>query len=366
VAAVLADAGAILLKQYRLCRWCLERHGGSKSIKPEEQCYICHGLMDSLDSIAEKIADAVGGYEFETFLIGATLPTQIYEREDAMRARLKIRGRESVKNQLTRELGMRLARLARKKVEYMKPDITISLTIDKENNVDVAVKSRPLALFGRYVKKSRGMPQKQDKCPACEGRGCDACSHSGLSGYGSIEGVIAESVVESTGGQAPKFSWIGSEDHSSLVLGSGRPFYARVFNPKKRRLKRTGIRGNGIIATLKVIEDGPELQPRFKVKTRIHAKCEKELLKEDMRKLNSLTGAEVSFENRSKIAVKKIYSARARRIDSSQFSLTMVSDGGLMIKQFVGGEEYMKPNISEILGTKCECVTFDILDVELQ
>jgi tRNA pseudouridine synthase 10 len=361
----LADAQSILLKQYKLCKRCFERHADGRA-KPGRQCYICHCLMDSLDSIAERIVDAVRSYEFETFLIGATLPTQIYEREDAMRARLKIRGRESVKNQLTRELGMRLVRQARKKVEYMKPDVTVSLTIDKENNVDVAIRSRPLALFGRYVKKSRGVPQKQDRCPSCEGRGCDSCNYSGLSGYSSIEGVIAKDLVEMTGGQVPKFSWIGSEDQSSLVLGSGRPFYVRVFNPKKRRLKRSRIRSNGIQATLSVIEDEPKFHPRFRVKTKIHAKCEKALSKQDMKELSSLAGAEVSFENRSKTATKKIYSARARRIGDNQFTLTIVADGGLMIKQFAGGEEYMKPNISEILGTKCECVAFDILDVSLQ
>jgi tRNA pseudouridine synthase 10 len=65
------------------------------------------------------------------------------------------------------------------------------------------------------------------------------------------------------------------------------------------------------------------------------------------------------------LATKRIHSARARRIEGSQFELIIVADGGLMIKQFVGGEEYMRPNISEILGAKCECVTFDILGVEL-
>jgi tRNA pseudouridine synthase 10 len=361
----LADAQAILLKHYKLCRRCFERHGGGRT-KHSAQCYICRGLMDSLDSIAEKIMDAVRGYEFQTFLIGATLPTQIYEREDAMRARLKIRGKESVKNQLTRELGMRLARLTRKKVEYMKPDATISLTIDKENNVDVAVRSRPLAIAGRYVKKSRGVPQKQNRCQSCEGRGCDSCDHSGLSGYDSVEGVVAKGLLEMTGGQAPKFSWIGSEDQGSLVLGTGRPFYARVFNPKKRKLKKSRVGGSGVMATLKVIEDEPELQPHFKVKTRIRAKCERALSKDDMKKLDSLVGAVVSFENRFKTATKKIHSARSRRIGDNQFMLTMVADGGLMIKQLVGGEEYMKPNISEVLGAKCECVAFDILQVDLQ
>lgn len=360
----MADAQYILLRQYKLCKRCFERHAAGR-VKSDMQCYICRGLMERLDSIADKIVDAVKSFESETFLIGATLPTQIYEREDAMRARLKIRGKESVKSQLTRELGLLIAKRERKKVEYMNPDITINVTIDKENKVDVAVKSRPLVLAGRYVKKSRGLPQKQNRCQKCGSRGCDSCNYSGLSGYDSIEGVVAKWLVEMTGGQTPKFSWIGSEDQNSLVLGNGRPFYARVINPKKRKLKKGMIKDNGIQAILSIMKDEPEHQPRFNVKTRIHVRCERAVAKEDLEKLNSLAG-DVSFENRWKMATKKIHSARARRIDSNEFVLTIVAEGGLLIKQFVGGEEYMKPNISENLGAKCECVSFDILDVSLQ
>ena len=197
---------------------------------------------------------------------------------------------------------------------YFAPDGKSLLAIDKENNVDVGIKSRPLALFGRYVKKSRGVPQKQDRCVDCEGRGCDSCGNTGMSGYGSVEGVVAKGLVELTGGQAPKFSWIGSEDQGSLVLGAGRPFYVRVFNPKKRKLKKSKVKGVGISATLKVIVDEPGLQPRFKVKTKILAKCEKELSRQDMKKLGSLAGTDVSFENKSKTATKRIHSARARRM----------------------------------------------------
>jgi tRNA pseudouridine synthase 10 len=353
-----------LLKQYRLCKRCLERHLSTG--KPTRPCYICRGLMDSLGVIANKILTAIKGFEFDTFLIGATLSTQIYEREHAMRARLKIKGKESIKYYMTRQLGIRLARLAGKKVEYGKPDITITLTVDKENNVDVAVTSRPVAFAGVYIKKSRGLTQKQDKCTSCGGKGCKSCNYSGLSGYESIEGIITKELIRITKGQTPKFTWIGSEDQSSLVLGGGRPFYVRVINPKKRKLKRKRIEGNGITATLSVINDKPVIQPRFTVKTRIHIKCENVLTKIILRKLNSLSGSKVSFENRSKMGTKIIHSLRVRQLDSNQFSLTIVADGGLMIKQLVGGEEYMKPNISEILGTKCECITFDILDVQLQ
>jgi tRNA pseudouridine synthase 10 len=353
-----------LLKQYRLCKRCIERHiSTGKSSRP---CYICRGLMDNLGAIANSILAAVKGFEFDTFLIGATLSTQLYEREDTMRARLKIRGRECIKHYLTRELGMRLSRLTQKQVEYGKPDITITLTVDKENNVNVAVISRPLTFAGVYIKKSRGLPQKQDRCASCGGKGCNSCNYSGLSGYDSVEGIIANDLVQITGGQTPKFTWMGSEDYSSLVLGSGRPFYVRIFNPKKRKLKNKTIKGNGIKAMLNVINDIPVVQPRFTVKTKIHIRCENALTKKILKKLNSLSGSKVSFENRSKIGIKSIYSAHVRQLDSNQFTLTIVADGGLMIKQLVGGEEYMKPNISEVLGTKCKCLVFDILDVKLQ
>jgi tRNA pseudouridine synthase 10 len=322
--------------------------------------------MDNLGAIANSILAAVKGFEFDTFLVGAALSTQLYEREDTMRARLKIRGRESIKHYLTRELGMRLSRLTRKQVEYGKPDITITLTVDKENNVNVAVISRPLTFAGVYIKKSRGLPQKQDRCPSCGGKGCESCNYSGLSGYDSVEGIIANDLVQITGGQTPKFTWMGSEDQSSLVLGSGRPFYVRVFNPKKRKLKNKTIKGNGIKAMLNVINDIPVIQPRFTVKTKIHIRCENALTKKILKKLNSLSGSKVSFENKSKMGVKSIHSVRVSQLDSNQFTLTIVADGGLMIKQLVGGEEYMKPNISEVLGTKCKCLIFDILDVKLQ
>jgi tRNA pseudouridine synthase 10 len=352
------------LKQYRLCRHCLERHiSTGRSSRP---CYICQGLMDNLDVIANSVLAAVKAFEFDTFLIGATLSTQIYEREDTMRARLKIRGKESIKHYLTRELGMRLARLARKKVEYRKPDITITLTVDKDNNVDVAVISRPLAFSGVYIKRSRGLPQKQDKCASCIGKGCNSCNYSGLSGSDSVEGIIAKELVRITRGQTPKFTWIGSEDPSSLVLGSGRPFYVRIFNPKKRKLKNKTIKGKGITAMLNLINDIPIIQPRFIVKTKIHIKCQNILTKKILKKINSLSGSKVSFENKLKIGIKSIHSVRVRQLDSNQFILTIVAAGGLMIKQLVGGEEYMKPNISDTLGAKCECVMFDILDVQLQ
>ncbi|MGH9877163.1 MAG: hypothetical protein ACRD5H_05950, partial [Nitrososphaerales archaeon] len=231
----MADAKSIALSQlgrYKLCRHCIERQGSRQ--KPGEPCYVCRGLLDQKDTIVRRIVSAAREYDYDTFLIGAMLPTQIYEREDAMRARLKIRGKESAKSQLTRELGIAFAGTTRKKVDYLLPDLVINLIIDKENNVEVSTKSRPLTFQGRYKKNSQGLAQKQDRCPLCEGKGCSQCGYSGLSGFDSVEGVLTRKIMTATKGRTPKFSWVGSEDRTSLVLGKGRPFYAKVNDPHKR------------------------------------------------------------------------------------------------------------------------------------
>jgi tRNA pseudouridine synthase 10 len=362
----LADARNILagkLRNYRLCKHCLTRHGSRQ--KAQAPCFICRGLLDQQEAIVSKIVAAARAYEYDTFLIGAMMPTQIYEREDAMRARLKIRGRESAKSQLTRELGIAFAKATRKKVDYFLPDLVINLIVDKENNVEVLTKSRPLFFQGRYTKKVQGLTQKQERCQSCGGKGCTMCGMSGLSSFDSIEGAIAKHLMGKTGGQTPKFSWIGSEDRSSLVLGKGRPFYAKVFDPRKRMMHKIRIQDKSVAAVLASVDISNAPPLRFIVKTRIMIKCDKNVANEDLIKLRSLAGKEIRFDNRSKIATKKVYSATAKRIDNNIVNLTMVADGGLMIKQFVGGQEFMNPNVSELLGAKCECISFDILDVQV-
>jgi tRNA pseudouridine synthase 10 len=370
----LVDAAAqnalLLLKEYQLCRHCLLRQAdgaqGKKKALEEKKCYICKGLFERLSEIAEKALLAAKQYQFDTFLVGATLPTQLYEREDALRARLKIRGRESIKNQLTRELGTRLAKMTRKKADYMRPDLAINVVITKDGGIEATARARPLALLCRYVKRERGLPQKAEKCPLCLGKGCNLCDGTGLNGLESVEGIAAKHLMKMTGGQAPKFSWIGSEDQSSLVLGQGRPFYVKVSDPKVRKPKKTRFAEAGIEGkVVKVLDDVPDTQARFVTKTRIVCKCERAILPDDIIKLKkSLAGAQAKFENRSKIAVKKIHSAQVKKTAENELALTIVADGGLPIKQFVGGEQYIEPNVSSLLGAKCECTAFDILKVD--
>ncbi len=96
------------------------------------------------------------------------------------------------------------------------------------------VQTRPVFLWGQYTKTERGTPQKQKPCGTCLGKGCIDCNYHGISEFDSVEGLISEYLFEKFGAMQTKITWIGGEDSTSLVLGSGRPFFVKLLHPKKR------------------------------------------------------------------------------------------------------------------------------------
>jgi tRNA pseudouridine synthase 10 len=364
-----------LKTMYKLCKLCSLRQGISPSkrrqLKPYyQECYICHGLMNELDSIKRKIMISIDGkYEFDTFLIGASLPTQIYEREDELRSKFKIHGSENVKSQLTRMLRIAFAKSSRTKIDYLLPDIIINLSFEERHEMKIVIDARPLIFAGTYIKKCRGIQQRQARCNKCTGRGCNFCGKSGLSGYDSVEGIIAKALMSTTKGSNPKFCWIGSEDRQSLVLGRGRPFFVRISQPKVRKLKddlKIDYECLSAIITYKPMKAMPVYPLKFITKTTILTSCDKLLSQSEYRKLDALAGSTIIFSANSKKSTKRIYSAGVTEVAPNKFRLTITADGGLAIKQFIEGREYMKPNVSEIVGANCQCLLFDVLDLWIE
>ncbi|MDQ4073118.1 MAG: hypothetical protein M3162_02305, partial [Thermoproteota archaeon] len=52
-----------------------------------------------------------------------------------------------------------------------------------------------------------------------------------------------------------------------------------------------------------------------------------------------------------------------RMIDPNNFQILLIVDNGIPIKQLVGCNEYIEPCISKMIGTKCECIYFDIENI---
>jgi len=125
------------------------------------------------------------------------------------------------------------------------------------------------------VKTLRGISQKQKSCINCNGRGCKTCLFHGISEFDSIEGIISQYIFKKFGGTTTKFTWIGGEDNSSLVLGDGRPFFVKLQHPNKRKSRLTSTNLNSVkLKNLKIIDKFPKKPISFSssVKIKISSK----------------------------------------------------------------------------------------------
>ena len=342
--------------------------------------------MHSRDSIIQRIRETLNDdYQFDTFLIGATLPANLFEKEDQIRARFKIRGRENIKSQLIRDLRKKFSEVTKKRIDILHPDLTINLQFQKNTSLEINTKMRPLIMLGRYIKKNRGIPQRSG---GEHNSGNEVCIQSEPYRIvsqtprqasvirtledASIQSIMSKEILRITKGEALKFSWIGSEDENSLVLGSGRPFFVQIRNPKTTHLNQKTLRFQeyGLFVNIEeFFERLPEQPVQFIAKTRIVIQASRQIGKEGGLKIKSLANSIVVFQNqknKSRSSAKRIYSIDIVKINNKIFELDVIADGGLAIKQFVEGREYISPNISAVANLQCKCLLFDILDIRIK
>ena len=360
-----------LRNYYNLCALCTIRitslRLGDQLCIDSRSCFICRGLMNQLDYFDRLIKSEVDNiYEFETFCIGISLPHDIFDREDQVRARHKLRGNESIKSQLQNELRESFQERSEKKLSFSEPDLSINLIISQLGEARIFAKSKSLTFAGRYIKKQRGLPQRQRVCNQCEGKPKDRkyhiqCSHLGR----SIEGIIAAELVRLTKGHFPKFSWVGSEDPSSLVSGKGRPFFVRLSDPKLRSLNPHIFMDTCEVEIILEAEpkNVPKSPVRFITRAKVLVESSEKYETQRLEDLSQLNSSHVRFQDRNRTTSKKIYSIESSRVTNKCFELELLVEGGFTIKKFVSGYDNTVPNISEIIGARCETKVFDISEV---
>lgn len=375
---IISDAKKIL-KDHNLCDNCLGRLFASKlgvsshqklgkkirstlHKKNPKSCFICKNMMSKLDTQLSKMYEMSHDFEFSTFLVGAILQPSILDRDDQIRSKFKLRGINSIKGDINREIGKRFGRRTKTKVDFQNPDIVFTLDFKKE---ECEIKPKPLFLSGRYTKSIRGIPQKQRPCNQCRGKGCYVCEFHGISEFDSVEGKIARFLYEKFGALQAKITWIGSEDETSLVLGRGRPFFAKLVNPHKRRLrlgKKIALDGI-VIRDLKVIEKIPSNVIRFRSKVAMQVQTQNEIKSSQLRNLHKLEKQPIAiYENSGKKNQRNVSNIRYKKKSSNSFSLLMKADGGVPLKRFADGVE-VTPSLSSILDNPCKCTIFDFYDI---
>ena len=365
-------------KEYSLCDNCLGRlfskqlrltsnkFLGKKIQKTNsnQKCFICKNLFDHLNSFLNLMLTESKGYCFSTFSIGAIIKPSIVDRDDTIRSKYKLKGVDSVKTDLTKELGKLFSRKTKKKIDALDPDATFTINLKDES---CKLRTKSIILFGRYVKTSRILLQKQKSCLNCLGKGCRTCNFHGISEFDSVEGLISKFLFEQFGGTTTKFTWIGGEDKSSLVLGSGRPFFVKLQNPSKRVLSQSSVIFDSLkISQLKIISKPPTQPVKFQSSIKMKISTFSKIDSDHISKLKKLTLFPiVIYEKSGRRIEKNIFSLKYEHILSNNFLLFVTVEGGFPVKRFVSGDDVV-PSVSKILDVDCMCEEFDFVDIEIK
>jgi tRNA pseudouridine synthase 10 len=368
-----------ILKEYDLCENCLRRLFSKKLgissnkvvtklrkklKKNTPKCYICKNMFSNLQYHINKMLEISTDFQFTTFVTGAILKPSFVDRDDAIRSKFQLKGTDSLKTELTREISKKFHKITNKRIDFQNPDVTFTINFRNDSH---EIRSKPISFFGRYIKKSRDLTQKQKPCENCNGQGCVSCNQHGISEFDSVEGKICEYLFQKFGAKQAKISWIGGEDKKSLVLGKGRPFFVKLINPKKRKIKlskKVNLE-QVTISKLKLIDQIPKEPIQFKSKILIQITVDDKVDSAILKNLKSLKNTHVLVhEKPAKEAKKYVYELSYKKTSPNSFSLNLIVDGGLPIKRFVEGNS-VKPNISEILDLHCKCKEFDFYGIEL-
>jgi len=368
-----------IIKKYDLCDNCLGRLFSKKlrlssnkllgkklkkNLKSSQKCYICKNLFEHLDNFLKLMHDASSGYYYSSFSVGAMIKPSIIDRDDYIRSKYKLKGIDSIKTDITKELGKSFSRKTQKNIDHLDPDITFTLNLKDEL---CQLRSKSVTFSGRYVKTHRGLTQKQKPCENCFGKGCRICNFHGISEFNSIEGLISKFLFDKLGGTTAKFTWIGGEDKSSLVLDSGRPFFVKIQNPHKRNLRLTNTQLDSVkIKNLKITNESPKKPVKFISTICAKISTESEIVPENLKKLKDLKNHPiVVYDKSGKRSEKKVFSVKYKKNLNNGLMLMIKVEGGLPIKRFVTGDD-VSPNLSEILNAQCICSEFDFLKIEVK
>ena len=359
-----------------------------RSKDSETSCFICNGKLLSLKSLSNEIVTKLKDYEFETFLIGASVPHEILDNEDELRARFKIKGKDGIKSQITKMLSQEVRLATKKVVNYAKPDLTVLASLS-ENSISISLKS--IWMSGRYVKLVRGLPQRSGDCPICTGLGCAQCNYRGRSAD-SVQSRISDYLTTVFSAEDCSFIWLGSEDEKSLVKGKGRLFFVEIIKPRKRfalndklvikknrqKRSRTFYRSREIqIKDLKMLDRRMADIPQFEIVARVILKKNSLANPLDQSEIQSLEDhfrnclISVRLSRKFRTVEKGIRSIKVTSLeDGERMELEIHCDGGIPIKKLVTGQDgTVQPNLANFFSSRYEidkAMPFDILDVEVK
>lgn len=347
--------------------------------KKAAACKVCGNIFSELGRLVKRAEKELEGYEFSTLLVGVRLSKALIEKEEKLWDETGIEFCESIKNELSRELGKLLAEKTGKEVNREHPEVAVVFDLDK-NRIELNVNS--LYVYGKYKKLRRGMPQTKWPCSKCRGLGCEDCKWTGRQYKDTVEELVAGPALEAADGVSTKFHGAGREDIDALNL-AGREFVLEVREPRKRSLdfrKLQGVinrnnRRKVQVSSLRMSSkrEVVELKEKKALKTyRAVVELEKSVKKEDLKKVEKLDGAVISQRTPARVAhrradmvrKRKVLSLKARLVRPKELEIEVRAEAGLYIKELISGDDgRTKPSVAGLLGVPAKVKYLDIIGI---
>ncbi|MCD6513528.1 MAG: tRNA pseudouridine(54/55) synthase Pus10 [Candidatus Odinarchaeota archaeon] len=344
-------------------------------------CYICSNIFNKISYLLEFALRKIVEYEFDTFLVGSSIPKEYLAREDQLKNEFKLEYSESLKRELNRVIGKKLQRLVGRCVSFNNPDIIILFNF-KEASVEI--QSSSVFIYGKYRKLVRGIPQSK------WGRRKLRKDKSYVPKYNiSVEELIASPILNFFQAKEAILHAAGREDIDALMLGHGRPFVIEIKNPKKRNVQLEMLNeainnfAKGYIEVNLISYTNKDKVREIKMigqKTRkiyrALVEVDRKVTQNDLEKIEkSLSGAtifqrtptRVLHRRSDKLRHKKVYKVDLKLINENTFEMKIDAQGGLYIKELIDGDHgRTTPSVSEILNASARCIELDVLDIILE
>lgn len=353
----------------------------SLGLDAREGCSLCDDIFDLMDRFAESVAESVNSVESDNFLVGCRVDPAVTEAEKALWKELGIEG-ESIKTELNREIGKIALPMINRPVEFKNPQVVACIDT---RFADVELDMAPLFIYGRYNKLSREIPQTIWPCRACKGKGCARCNETGKMYQTSVQEIIGDIALRMAEGEEHFFHGMGREDIDALMLGDGRPFVLEISQPKKRDidLDELELRANesylahyrSLSFTDREAVKKTKLATPTKVyraRVRANGKVNKEqvvgvaLSFRDVY-VDQRTPRRVEHRRADLIRKRRILWVEAEMADDGTFDLTLETESGTYVKEFVSGDDGRSiPSFSEALGVKCAVEALDVIAINDQ
>ncbi|KAL5009163.1 hypothetical protein ScPMuIL_014744 [Solemya velum] len=235
----------------------------------------------------------------------------------------------------------------------------------------------PLYLAGRYNKYSRSLSQTPWLINGVRKM------------ENSVEELICRKIKEKYDADEYRFSSSGREDVDVRMLGAGRPFLVELINPHLVNWMPEDITQlqksiNGDTKDVKV--NDLQVVPREETDRLKEGEMEKEktytalcwstkvLTQEDLDKLAQYKDLKVMQKTPIRVIHRRpladrekvIFNMSAEKIDKSHFRLSLSTQAGTYIKEFVHGDfGRTQPNLSTLLGMECDILELDVEEVKL-